>query len=188
MHSHVTPRRHSESQNWEQCWIRPSDSISASEKLRPSVCAVRLDYRSFNSCLRTFPRHFSLGFGKGRLSLDPIAFSVGLCDELQCQICLLFLWTFPVSGTSRGLLNSWPRLPKLDSSMAMFFRRDAAQSSPAFGDRRCYQLPPGARGLALRAVVSDQNLNPVPTCPALPRPCLRLCPHLSLGPGHSGRS
>ncbi|NIG58987.1 delta-aminolevulinic acid dehydratase isoform 1 [Pontoporia blainvillei] len=30
--------------------------------------------------------------------------------------------------------------------------RDAAQSSPAFGDRRCYQLPPGARGLALRAV------------------------------------
>ncbi|KAK7803978.1 hypothetical protein U0070_012445 [Myodes glareolus] len=29
--------------------------------------------------------------------------------------------------------------------------RDAAQSSPAFGDRRCYQLPPGARGLALRA-------------------------------------
>ncbi|XP_028919132.1 delta-aminolevulinic acid dehydratase [Ornithorhynchus anatinus] len=33
--------------------------------------------------------------------------------------------------------------------------RDAAQSSPAFGDRRCYQLPPGARGLALRAVDRD---------------------------------
>ncbi|KAB0407520.1 hypothetical protein E2I00_012828 [Balaenoptera physalus] len=32
---------------------------------------------------------------------------------------------------------------------------DAAQSSPAFGDRRCYQLPPGARGLALRAVDRD---------------------------------
>ena len=32
--------------------------------------------------------------------------------------------------------------------------RDAAKSSPAFGDRKCYQLPPGARGLALRAVVS----------------------------------
>ncbi|XP_074871447.1 delta-aminolevulinic acid dehydratase isoform X1 [Carettochelys insculpta] len=30
--------------------------------------------------------------------------------------------------------------------------RDAALSKPAFGDRRCYQLPPGARGLALRAV------------------------------------
>ncbi|XP_046906924.1 delta-aminolevulinic acid dehydratase [Hypomesus transpacificus] len=33
--------------------------------------------------------------------------------------------------------------------------RDAAQSKPAFGDRRCYQLPPGARGLALRAVERD---------------------------------
>ncbi|KAM9337905.1 delta-aminolevulinic acid dehydratase-like [Symphorus nematophorus] len=33
--------------------------------------------------------------------------------------------------------------------------RDAAQSKPGFGDRRCYQLPPGARGLALRAVERD---------------------------------
>lgn len=32
--------------------------------------------------------------------------------------------------------------------------RDAAKSAPTFGDRRCYQLPPGARGLAMRAVVS----------------------------------
>lgn len=31
--------------------------------------------------------------------------------------------------------------------------RDAAKSAPAFGDRRCYQLPPGARGLARRAIV-----------------------------------
>lgn len=33
--------------------------------------------------------------------------------------------------------------------------RDAAQSAPAFGDRRCYQLPPGGRGLAMRAVDRD---------------------------------
>ncbi|XP_063289096.1 delta-aminolevulinic acid dehydratase [Pelobates fuscus] len=33
--------------------------------------------------------------------------------------------------------------------------RDAAQSKPAFGDRKCYQLPPGARGLANRAVDRD---------------------------------
>lgn len=33
--------------------------------------------------------------------------------------------------------------------------RDAAQSKPAFGDRKCYQLPPGARGLASRAVDRD---------------------------------
>ena len=31
--------------------------------------------------------------------------------------------------------------------------RDAASSAPSFGDRKCYQLPPGAKGLAMRAVV-----------------------------------
>ena len=33
--------------------------------------------------------------------------------------------------------------------------RDAAGSSPSFGDRRCYQLPPGGRGLARRAISRD---------------------------------
>ncbi|KAK3756372.1 hypothetical protein RRG08_038861 [Elysia crispata] len=33
--------------------------------------------------------------------------------------------------------------------------RDAAKSSPAFGDRKCYQLPPGAIGLAERAADRD---------------------------------
>ncbi len=31
----------------------------------------------------------------------------------------------------------------------------AANSAPAFGDRRCYQLPAGSRGLALQAVARD---------------------------------
>ncbi|CAK8672629.1 unnamed protein product [Clavelina lepadiformis] len=33
--------------------------------------------------------------------------------------------------------------------------RAAADSAPSFGDRRCYQLPSGARGLALRAADRD---------------------------------
>jgi len=33
--------------------------------------------------------------------------------------------------------------------------REAAGSAPSFGDRRCYQLPPGGRGLARRAIVRD---------------------------------
>ena len=32
--------------------------------------------------------------------------------------------------------------------------RDAAGSAPSFGDRKCYQLPPQAKGLARRAIVS----------------------------------
>lgn len=35
------------------------------------------------------------------------------------------------------------------------FFRDAAGSAPSFGDRKCYQLPPGAKGLAMRAVVCN---------------------------------
>ncbi|KAK3602548.1 hypothetical protein CHS0354_003800 [Potamilus streckersoni] len=33
--------------------------------------------------------------------------------------------------------------------------RDAAKSTPSFGDRKCYQLPPGSTGLAERAVDRD---------------------------------
>ena len=33
--------------------------------------------------------------------------------------------------------------------------RDAAGSVPSFGDRKCYQLPPGGRGLARRAITRD---------------------------------
>lgn len=33
--------------------------------------------------------------------------------------------------------------------------RDAAGSAPSFGDRKCYQLPPGGRGLARRAIARD---------------------------------
>ncbi|KAF8585969.1 tetrapyrrole biosynthesis, porphobilinogen synthase [Ramaria rubella] len=35
--------------------------------------------------------------------------------------------------------------------------REAAGSAPSFGDRKCYQLPPSARGLARRAIVRDAN-------------------------------
>ncbi|OLL24419.1 Delta-aminolevulinic acid dehydratase [Neolecta irregularis DAH-3] len=35
--------------------------------------------------------------------------------------------------------------------------RDAAGSAPSFGDRKCYQLPPNARGLARRAIKRDLN-------------------------------
>ena len=45
--------------------------------------------------------------------------------------------------------------PSWSSPSALLITRDAALSKPAFGDRRCYQLPPGARGLAMRAVVSE---------------------------------
>ncbi|CED82102.1 tetrapyrrole biosynthesis porphobilinogen synthase [Phaffia rhodozyma] len=35
--------------------------------------------------------------------------------------------------------------------------REAAGSAPSFGNRKCYQLPAGGRGLARRAIVRDVN-------------------------------
>ncbi|PSN31585.1 Delta-aminolevulinic acid dehydratase [Blattella germanica] len=35
--------------------------------------------------------------------------------------------------------------------------RDITKSAPIFSDRKCYQLPPGSKGLAARAVLRDIN-------------------------------
>ncbi|KAK4054619.1 Aminolevulinate dehydratase [Microbotryomycetes sp. JL221] len=45
---------------------------------------------------------------------------------------------------------------KFASSMYGPFR-EAAGSTPGFGNRKCYQLPPNARGLAKRAIIRDAN-------------------------------
>ncbi|KAF8330757.1 delta-aminolevulinic acid dehydratase [Cantharellus anzutake] len=48
--------------------------------------------------------------------------------------------------------------------------RDAAGSTPSFGDRKCYQLPPGAHGLAQRAIIRDiaEGADIIMVKPALP--------------------
>ncbi|KAH9043380.1 tetrapyrrole biosynthesis porphobilinogen synthase [Lactarius pseudohatsudake] len=48
--------------------------------------------------------------------------------------------------------------------------RDAAGSAPSFGDRKCYQLPPGAKGLARRALKRDvaEGADIIMVKPALP--------------------
>lgn len=48
--------------------------------------------------------------------------------------------------------------------------RDAAGSAPSFGDRKCYQLPPTAKGLARRAILRDvgEGADIIMVKPALP--------------------
>ena len=69
----------------------------------------------------------------------------------------MLLWPFQV-----GVAHSYIQIAKTLRTLRLICCcvgscRDAAQSKPAFGDRRCYQLPPGARGLALRAVVRSTD-------------------------------
>jgi porphobilinogen synthase len=48
--------------------------------------------------------------------------------------------------------------------------RDAAGSAPKFGDRQCYQLPPGSSGMAMKAVTRDirEGADTVMVKPGLP--------------------
>ncbi len=50
------------------------------------------------------------------------------------------------------------------------YDRDAAGSAPSFGNRKCYQLPPNARGLARRALQRDaaEGADIIMVKPALP--------------------
>lgn len=66
--------------------------------------------------------------------------------------------------------------------------RDAVDSAPSFGNRKCYQLPPSARGLARRAIIRDANegADIIMVKPALPYLDIlsearkELCPDLPL--------
>jgi porphobilinogen synthase len=69
-----------------------------------------------------------------------------------------------IRAIKRGLMNAglankctlMAYSAKFASSLYGPFR-DAAGSAPSFGNRKCYQLPPAARGLARRALVRDAN-------------------------------
>ncbi|RKP09156.1 delta-aminolevulinic acid dehydratase [Thamnocephalis sphaerospora] len=68
--------------------------------------------------------------------------------------------------------------------------RDAANSAPK-GDRRCYQLPPGARGLAMRAIRRDvaEGADMLMVKPGTPyldivRDCKELSPELPIAVYH----
>ncbi|KAJ1519877.1 hypothetical protein ONE63_004118 [Megalurothrips usitatus] len=61
--------------------------------------------------------------------------------------------------SSAGLSNTVSVLSYAAKFASGFYGpfRDAAKSAPASGDRKCYQLPPGSKGLAARATLRDVN-------------------------------
>jgi len=90
--------------------------------------------------------------------LHPNPMGLGRTVGAEAQLSLAGAAPHPESdgeegGAGLATVLAWPHTEGTDPC-ALLVPRDAAQSKPAFGDRRCYQLPPGARGLALRAVVS----------------------------------
>ena len=74
-------------------------------------------------------------------------FASGLYGPFRCSSVAAEL--YPCGSVPDAIFSLFP-------FFSLF--RDAAGSAPSFGDRKCYQLPPGAKGLARRALVSSSNL------------------------------
>lgn len=75
-------------------------------------------------------------------------------DGIQRQICNLIIRSFPVRILSTRQYNVAAHVRSLTGDIAFVCDyREAAGSAPSFGNRKCYQLPPNARGLAKRALV-----------------------------------
>lgn len=83
-------------------------------------------------------------------------FPTGGSAIIQCKVLFLFLWSFPVRKRWVWVVEAF------FFSRVFAIDRDAANSAPKVArseksvipsDRKRYQLPPGARGLAQRANV-----------------------------------
>ncbi|KAI9144220.1 MGC84775 protein-like protein [Paraphysoderma sedebokerense] len=74
-----------------------------------------------------------------------------------------------IHAIKQALSHSYPSVAVMSYSAkfaSTFYGpfRDAAKSAPSFGDRKCYQLPPGARGLARRAIRDAIFLDDINSC------------------------
>lgn len=151
---------------------------AADDPSGPVIQAIRLIRRSFprlfvvaDVCLCEYTSHGHCGILhddgslNNNLSVDRIsdvaiayaqagAHCVAPSDMNDGRIRAIKLKLIEVGIAHRVVLMSYSA--KFSGCLYGPFR-DAAGSAPSFGDRRCYQLPPGGRGLARRAIVRDIN-------------------------------
>jgi porphobilinogen synthase len=78
----------------------------------------------------------------------------GLIDAGLGNKCTLMSYSAKFASSLYGPFRYVVRIYSTIETFLMLLLRDAAGSAPSFGDRKCYQLPPTARGLARRAIAS----------------------------------
>ena len=83
------------------------------------------------------------------------AIKQGLLDAGLGNKCTLMSYSAKFASSLYGPFRYV--LPLYMKGIVLTIHRDAAGSAPSFGNRKCYQLPPCARGLARRAIVRDAN-------------------------------
>jgi len=156
----------------------PKDSVgsSASSNETPVIQAVKRLRASFpdlviacDVCLCAYTSHGHCGILKDDGSIDNEASIKRLAEVALAYAkagCHIVAPSDMMDGRvgaikkllhDNGLGNKVAVLSYAAKFASSFYGpfRDAAKSAPAFGNRKCYQLPPGSAGLASRAVKRD---------------------------------
>jgi porphobilinogen synthase len=158
--------------------IKDGEGLAADDPKGPVIAAIKLLRRAFRHlfivadvCLCEYTSHGHCGILRddgtlnNALSVERIsdvavayaqagAHCVAPSDMNDGRIRAIKLKLIEAGIAHRVVLMSYSA--KFSGCLYGPFR-DAAGSCPSFGDRRCYQLPPGGRGLARRAIVRDIN-------------------------------
>jgi porphobilinogen synthase len=132
---------------------------AADDPKGPVIASIRLLRQRFpqlfivaDVCLCEYTSHGHCGILRDDGSLNNGAHSVAPSDMNDGRIRAIKLKLIEEGIAHRVVLMSYAA--KFSGCLYGPFR-DAAGSVPSFGDRKCYQLPPGGRGLARRAIERD---------------------------------
>jgi porphobilinogen synthase len=155
--------------------VKDNHGSGADDEQGPVIQAIKFFRKEFPSvlvacdvCLCAYTNHGHCGILTEK-GLDNLA-SIERLAEISLHFaqagCQLIAPSDMMDGRIRAIkekllsngLGSQVAVMSYSAKFASAFYgpfRDAACSNPSFGDRKCYQLPPGARGLARRALVRD---------------------------------
>jgi len=146
------------------------------ETLNPVLCAIRVLKDCFPNlviacdvCLCGFTSHGHCGILKNNGSIDNQASIKRLADAAFCYAqhgAHIVAPSDMMDGTTKAISDVLKKHNMRNNVTIMRYSakfascyygpfRDACKSSPGFGDRKSYQLPPGSSSLARRAVLRD---------------------------------
>ncbi|RUP50814.1 delta-aminolevulinic acid dehydratase [Jimgerdemannia flammicorona] len=185
--------------------VKDPTGTHADDPAGPTILAVQIIRNSFPSllvacdvCLCEYTSHGHCGVLRDDGSLNNLL-SVNRIAEVavayaragaQC-VAPSDMMDGRVKAIKQGLIDAGLAHKTLLMSYSAKFAgnfygpfRDAANSAPQFGDRKCYQLPAQARGLARRAIIRDvaEGADVVMVKPGMPyldivRECAELAPN-----------
>ncbi|KAI0930227.1 Aminolevulinate dehydratase, variant 2 [Taiwanofungus camphoratus] len=171
--------------------IKDERGTPADDPSGPVILAIRKLRELFPSlyiacdvCLCEYTSHGHCGYVRADGSIDPAPSAARIAEVALAYaragahcVAPSDMMDGRIKAIKRALIDAgYGNMCTLMSYSAKFASslygpfRDAAGSAPAFGDRKCYQLPPQAKGLARRAIQRDvaEGADIIMVKPAMP--------------------